>query len=205
MPAVPNQTKDLAWQQQLTPEEAQAITDAMVRQGKTQQEILAELARIGQQKRAQQEQQAQASAAIERARATGQPMIGKLTPGSSVSPTTSSQWQHAQADPVAHRLMFGPIAPGQGGVGGGVFDGASLVIGPGMAPGVLGRGYRALNAADTALSNAVAKTLAGGKASPIAAKLVNKGYQEATGERLSRSGLKTLSELGLLSAAYLNE
>jgi hypothetical protein len=34
-------------------------------------------------------------------------------------------------DPIGHQMMFGPIAPGQGGLGGGVIDATAAVIGPG--------------------------------------------------------------------------
>lgn len=55
--------------------------------------------------------------------------------------------EHSMMDPIGHQMMFGPIAPGQGGLGGGVIDATSSVIGPGM-------GLKMLPKVGTALANA---------------------------------------------------
>jgi len=48
------------------------------------------------------------------------------------APQYTAKAEHSMMDPIGHQMMFGPIAPGQGGLGGGVIDATATVIGPGM-------------------------------------------------------------------------
>ena len=55
--------------------------------------------------------------------------------------------EHSMMDPIGHQIMFGPIAPGQGGLGGGVIDTTASIIGPAV-------GLKMLPKVGTALAEA---------------------------------------------------
>jgi len=105
------------------------------------------------------------------------------------APQNSAKAVHSTMDPTGHQLMFGPIAPGQGGVGGGVIDGLQIALGTGGAlkllPGakLTGTAYKASNAVNEALGTAANKAL--GVTNPLMRKAVGKaavsGTKKATG------------------------
>jgi hypothetical protein len=105
------------------------------------------------------------------------------------APQNSAKAVHSTMDPTGHQLMFGPIAPGQGGVGGGVFDGMQVGLGTSgvlkllPASKLTGTAYKTSNAVNEALGTAANKAL--GVVNPLMRKAVGKaavsGTKKATG------------------------
>lgn len=104
------------------------------------------------------------------------------------APQNSAKAVHATMDPVGHQLMFGPIAPGRGGVGGGVIDGLQVALGTGGALRAMGLGktakaYALSDIANTKTGEVLASMLR--SSDPLLRKAVGKaavgGYKQATG------------------------
>lgn len=105
------------------------------------------------------------------------------------APQNSAKAVHATMDPTGHELMFGPIAPGQGGVGGGVFDGLQVGLGTSGAlkllPGakMTAPAYKASNVVNEAIGTFANRAL--GATNPLLRKVVGKtavsGTKKATG------------------------
>ena len=96
----------------------------------------------------------------------------------------SAKATHSTMDPTGHQLMFGPIAPGQGGVGGGVLDGLQVGLGTSGAlkllPGakLTSPAHKASNAVNEVIGTVANRAL--GAANPLMRKAVGKAAVSGT-------------------------